>query len=1080
MSAFRPGKNDFPAPELIFPSDRWLQEQYTSALELLSQHLQRPTVTLWAREVEQAAALEAEAREVTRALLTAAPLVVPYLQDEGFRSWLAMGREVGERTPEAEAPYYLSTPAVLEHLSARALVPWTDLGLEFVRRDRSGGEWMAEFFRASGELAPMASYNELVRICSLLVPLAWRKALDPDITFMALRHGLSTLGARERRQSLTIAEQIAQLNPWLLGVHLLIGFARLSEHSTVEAERVLQDLVQLAHLPAEQPPTYWREVGINIATVPTAQLEPLLYWTIRVSGQSQTAGLELLRSCNTVARYLTPQTLAEWCQRGEELLRTNEAEGVSYFRLQSRLAQDGLYHLSTGVALREVREVLKLYSQALMGRGINILPVESARRGAHDWVANEQALALFSPSFFNEFASKQENFEALKVMVTHQAGHLAFGTYDFDFEGQGELFGALRQRVEPDGAKGEGDYRRFFDLFADRELAETAFTLGEDARIDTLLLGEYRGLRASLKRIQAASLQQRPSLMDLPIRELFLETLMHMSVAPDASYRVPREFAPSFQSGAGILRLLMEREVTPEDVVEAALRLYLIASQIPNVPARAIPEDAWEQLRLSECEYDPSEEDLDALAQEFDAVNGAASMALSNEGDASNDGVGEESFSAPPQMSYRWDPRTEVMQQLLHMMQDPEEEGAQELPPPSREAQQELLKELFAKEEDDADTMLEWEKEEPEQVGMRDMQQSSPLVGSVAENDVIVFHYDEWDYRIRSYRPNWCRVNERKLKESPAEFYQQTLDEYGLLVHTVRRQFEMLRPEGMSKVKRLLDGEEIDLDAAVEYMVDRRSGHSVMDKVYWRRRKTERSVAVALLLDMSLSTDEHIGQELPARPAVSMQPNASRSKRIIDLEKEGLVLLTEALERLGDQYGIYGFSSAGRGDVQFYVAKDLDEAASADTRARFGSIVPLQGTRMGAALRHTTTHLLRTQAKIKVLLMLSDGRPQDRDYGTVPWEMERPFVGRFRPADETLQNLRPSGSMVDEQTYAVHDTKEAINEARASGITPFLISIDKGGSDYLREMCGDIGYEVVSDIEALPRRLPSLYRRLTT
>ena len=120
--------------------------------------------------------------------------------------------------------------------------------------------------------------------------------------------------------------------------------------------------------------------------------------------------------------------------------------------------------------------------------------------------------------------------------------------------------------------------------------------------------------------------------MDLPIRELFLETLMHMSVAPDASYRVPREFAPSFQSGAGILRLLMEREVTPEDVVEAALRLYLIASQIPNVPARAIPEDAWEQLRLSECEYDPSEEDLDALAQEFDAVNGAASMALSNEG----------------------------------------------------------------------------------------------------------------------------------------------------------------------------------------------------------------------------------------------------------------------------------------------------------------------------------------------------------------------------------------------------------------------------------------------------------------
>ena len=173
-------------------------------------------------------------------------------------------------------------------------------------------------------------------------------------------------------------------------------------------------------------------------------------------------------------------------------------------------------------------------------------------------------------------------------------------------------------------------------------------------------------------------------------------------------------------------------------------------------------------------------------------------------------------------------------------------------------------------------------------------------------------------------------------------------------------------------------------------------------------------------------------------------------KRIIDLEKEASVLIVEALEAIGDAYGIYGFSGYGRENVEFHVIKDLDERFDDDVRRRIDKIEPIRSTRMGPAIRHTISKLNDYDAKVKILILVSDGRPQDHGYGR----------------DRT------------EKEYAVHDTKQALNEAKRDGITPFLITVDKEGHDYLKQMCDDIGYEVVSDIESLPRRLPSLYKAL--
>ena len=174
-------------------------------------------------------------------------------------------------------------------------------------------------------------------------------------------------------------------------------------------------------------------------------------------------------------------------------------------------------------------------------------------------------------------------------------------------------------------------------------------------------------------------------------------------------------------------------------------------------------------------------------------------------------------------------------------------------------------------------------------------------------------------------------------------------------------------------------------------------------------------------------------------------------KRIIDLEKESTALLIQALESIGDNYGIYGFSGYGRENVEFYVIKDIGENFGERIKRRIDKITPLHATRMGSAIRHAITKLENQDSPTKIMFLISDGRPQDRGYSREGVEKE----------------------------YAVHDTHMALMEAKRKDITPFCLTVDKAGHDYLKEMCGDMGYEVLGEIWALPERLPMLYRQLT-
>jgi hypothetical protein len=303
------------------------------------------------------------------------------------------------------------------------------------------------------------------------------------------------------------------------------------------------------------------------------------------------------------------------------------------------------------------------------------------------------------------------------------------------------------------------------------------------------------------------------------------------------------------------------------------------------------------------------------------------------------------------------------------------------------------------------------------------------------------FYYDEWDRELADYRTRWCRIIERGGVRGSRSFVELVRSRYAGIISSIRYQFQLMRPENLRRSRGEIDGEDYDLQAVIDYALDKRSTGLIDDRLYTRKLRRERDVAVSFLLDMSSSTARTISR-YPNHPYT--QPG----QRIIDIEKEGLVLMSEALEAVGDAYSMQGFTSEGRRNVKFYLIKDFSESYSYDVERRIGGISYQNNTRLGAAIRHATTRLAQQDARTKLMIVLSDGRPYDHDYG--------------------------------DSRYAREDTRMALRQARVEGITPFCITIDRESEDQLRDMYGEVGYTIIDDVLSLPERLPGIYSRLTT
>ena len=301
---------------------------------------------------------------------------------------------------------------------------------------------------------------------------------------------------------------------------------------------------------------------------------------------------------------------------------------------------------------------------------------------------------------------------------------------------------------------------------------------------------------------------------------------------------------------------------------------------------------------------------------------------------------------------------------------------------------------------------------------------------SAAEDDTPIgpgIALPEWDYRKAQLLERHCHLQPMLASDAG---HAALPEELAATARRLRGQFAALAPQ-RRWLKAQPDGPELDVDSCVRNHADRASGHTPESGGYLAQARCERDLACLLLADLSMSTDAWI----------------SDSHRIVDVIRDSLLLFSEALTATGDRFGIYGFSSLRRQNVRFHLLKDFNGRYDAAARARILAIKPGFYTRMGAALRQSI-HILREQpASRRLLLIITDGKPNDLD----------------------LYDSR----------YGIEDTRMAVHEARRQGMTPFCVTIDREAGAYLPYLFGPAGFCVIRKPEELPRRLPLLYAQLT-
>lgn len=290
-------------------------------------------------------------------------------------------------------------------------------------------------------------------------------------------------------------------------------------------------------------------------------------------------------------------------------------------------------------------------------------------------------------------------------------------------------------------------------------------------------------------------------------------------------------------------------------------------------------------------------------------------------------------------------------------------------------------------------------------------------------------HYPEWDWRAQAYHLPGATVHVCDAQPGAQAWLDETLQARRAMLHEVRRRFELLRARRV-RVRRQLDGDDIDLEAVVQAQADFQAGLPLDARLYTSERRARRDLAVLVLVDASGSTDAWIA---PGR-------------RVIDVAREALLMVSIALDGMAAPFCVQAFSGEGPAGVVVRGVKDFGEPYGVAAALRIAGLEPEHYTRAGAALRHATSCLMHEPAEHRLLLLLSDGKPNDID----------DYDGR----------------------YGVEDMRQAVAEARLQGISPFCLTIDRQGAGYLPAVFGAHHYALLPRPELLPQVLLQWLRHL--
>jgi len=667
----------------------------------------------------------------------------------------------------------------------------------------------------------------------------------------------------------------------------------------------------------------------------------------------------------------------------------------------------------TGIELSEVSGRLQPYAQAIAGKPLLL--------NASSEIYTDSA-GIFLPRKTARFTNEADNFLYYKLLVTFQLGFLTCRSHDLILTGDSRLANDLREECEASPLPGAIGLEDFWQLFPEPRLAENLYTLIEGLRIAAHLAENFTGLWRDSEPLRH-QLAMLPPTDNLSVKTAAVTTLYRLLLTgePDDMSERHEELASL------ILACFREPGDRPADSAARTAAIYgLLKScrdiytppDFPEFPGRLHPA-RYRLVRLEERRQ-AKEKFIKGLAT---VLLEKADTALDDNGDNADDQSGGDGASSDSPAALLIKPAAKGSPSDGDREDGPErfltlDNLRIEIP----EALQSLADEITG---DLGHIPNDYISAAQGVAGRGSPPPDLASADDEGESLSASLTYHEWDYRRKGFRKDWCLLNEKEVAPVKGNFVEKTLARYRGMLALLRKQFEMLRCQERF-VRRRRDGDDIDFDALVESLADIRAGHPGSEKLFVRLQRDDRNIAVMFLIDMSSSTEGWVNRAL----------------------KEALILTGEALQVLGDRYAICGFSGMRRTRSDFYRIKDFDEPYSDTIKGRIAAIAPQEYTRMGPPLRHAARLLQEVDAKVRLLIVLSDGKPEDYD----------DYKGK----------------------YAIEDTRHALIEAKTAGIHPFCITIDRQAHDYMAHMYGEVNYIFLDKVRDLPRRMPDIYRGLTS
>lgn len=687
---------------------------------------------------------------------------------------------------------------------------------------------------------------------------------------------------------------------------------------------------------------------------------------------------------------LDESSLEHFVSLGIEKYRDNVAMGRKFLGVTSQAARDLLEELQVSVSLARVRPFLQRAVAARMGHLVPILPLSEIdsfidRREKQSCYVFSDGKHIYLPEEINNFNRKRTNETLYKMLAKLESAALEFATFDFDIDKFAAIYGKnLNLKRVPN----KTDFEIFWQWFTIAELAGDLFNIFEQGRLRCRLQREYAGLAR-----KAYS---------------FLRGMVD-SISPSAQGHI---LQPLYQSVALGMAL-------PDNDFWGAVALQcnntLDDGNLPVEVCACLTLQYYDQVIEYCAGIDPGI--LSSYKTFLPLYGRRIQPALLRRSWAPYDGMAcklRDRLKAKGIDVYASDLRKELIRQNGSM---------------SGEDLNRII--INTRKNSDTSDCLTGSAVVSSS-DLNSILKASSVVTSISEEAVgNIWRYKEWDCRLSDYIHNHVRVVDRTSYGTENDFYGQTLAKRAGLVKRMRKAFEMLKPEGLLLLRQWIEGDDFDYRALLDFAIDKRAGIMPSDRLYIKRIKQNRDVAVLLLVDVSRSTANCV---------------AGTQRSVLSVQKEAIVLFCEALNVVGDNFALAGFSGSGRLNVDYFRFKDFKEPLNAEVKQRIGGISPQRSTRMGAAIRHGAGDLEQSDKKVRLMLILSDGFPNDADY---------------------------------KGEYAVADTRTAILEARSKNIVVKAITVNMGNDMRLNDLYGRAHHHVIEDVRDLPNQLLRMYGNLT-